>query len=56
MIDSDDKLGGITFLHRNTVEDFGGKYKAFGYDSFDNKVFINFGIIKKAGVPEDKGV
>jgi glycosyltransferase involved in cell wall biosynthesis len=41
------RLGGITFLHRNTVEDYGGVYKDFGYDSVGGKIFINFGVIRK---------
>jgi GT2 family glycosyltransferase len=37
--------GGITFLHRNTVQTFGNYYRNFGFDSFDGKTFINFGLI-----------
>jgi|GEM_PF-548144 len=55
MIDDEEDLGGITFLHRNTVEDFGGRYRNFGYDSFDGKVFVNFGIIKKDAFLKTKG-
>lgn len=41
------RVGGMTFLHRNTVQSFGEYYKHFGYDVFDHKTFINFGLIRR---------
>ncbi len=44
----DETVGGITFLHRNTVETYEGFFKDFGYDTLNgDKPFINFGLIKK---------
>lgn len=47
MVEGDEEVGGITFLHRNTVEDFNGIYKDFGFDTVGGKSFINFGIVRK---------
>jgi glycosyltransferase involved in cell wall biosynthesis len=47
--------GGVTFLHRNTIQTFGNYYKNFGFDSFDNKTFINFGLISKHAYHQTKG-
>jgi len=51
----DDNVGGITFLHRNTIEDYGGVFKEYGYDQVGEQVFINFGIIRKDAFQQTGG-
>lgn len=44
---SEPSVGGITFLHRNTIETHQGAFEPFGYDSLNgDKAYINFGLIK----------
>ncbi len=40
-------VGGISFMHRNTVQDYDGFFKEYGYDVYGERSFINFGLIKK---------
>lgn len=43
----DPSIGGVSFLHRNTVETHQGVFKDFGYDSLNwDKPYINFGLIR----------
>lgn len=49
------KVGGVTFLHRNTIEDFGGIFREFGYDCMGAYPFINFGIIRKSAFLKTEG-
>lgn len=43
---SSEKIGGVSFLHRNIDETYGGFFKEFGYDTLNgDKLFINFGMI-----------
>lgn len=48
-------IGGINFLHRNTVEDYGGFYKKYGFDTYGMKPYINFGLIRKSAFLETDG-
>lgn len=43
----DIKVGGISFMHRNTIQDYDGFFKEYGYDVYGERPFINFGLIKK---------
>ena len=51
----DESVGGITFLHRNTVEDYGGIFKDYGFDRIGERAFINFGIIRKKAYQQIEG-
>ncbi|HEX2770782.1 MAG TPA: glycosyltransferase, partial [Geobacteraceae bacterium] len=51
----DEKSGGVTFLHRNTMEDHGGIFREFGYDCMGIYPFINFGIIRKSAFAQTSG-
>jgi glycosyltransferase involved in cell wall biosynthesis/GT2 family glycosyltransferase len=51
----DEKIGGVTFLHRNTIEDHGGIFREFGYDCMGIYPFINFGIIRKSAFSKTSG-
>lgn len=42
-----DKVGGITFFHKNTVETYGDVFDNFGYDQVSDFPYINFGLINK---------
>ena len=49
-------IGGIAFLHRNTVETHGGVFQHFGYDSLNgDKLFINFGLIHAEAFKKTNG-
>jgi len=48
-------IGGINFLHRNNVEDYGGFYKNYGFDTYGEKPFINFGLIRKTAYLKTDG-
>ena len=55
LVTEDDNAGGITFLHRNTIEDYGGIFKDHGYDQVGGKTFINFGLVRRAAFQETQG-
>ena len=42
-----EKVGGITFLHKNTVETYGSVFDNYGYDLVSDFPYINFGLINK---------
>ncbi|MDP2362702.1 MAG: hypothetical protein Q8M94_02915, partial [Ignavibacteria bacterium] len=42
-----EKIGGITFLHKNTVETYGGVFDNYGYDEVGEFPYINFGLVSK---------
>jgi GT2 family glycosyltransferase/glycosyltransferase involved in cell wall biosynthesis len=46
-IKKNDKVGGITFLHKNIVETYGNVFDNYGYDQVDDFPYINFGLINK---------
>lgn len=47
--------GGVSFLHRNTVEDYGGVFKDYGYDRVGGKTFINFGLVNRQAFAQTDG-
>jgi ADP-heptose:LPS heptosyltransferase/GT2 family glycosyltransferase/Flp pilus assembly protein TadD/ubiquinone/menaquinone biosynthesis C-methylase UbiE len=49
------EVGGITFIHRDTVEDYSGFYKNYGFDTYGMKPYINFGIIRKTAFLQTDG-
>lgn len=54
-IADDPKVGGVTFLHRNTVVDYGGHFKNYGFDTVLGIPFINFGIVRKSAFDKVSG-
>lgn len=49
-------IGGISFLHRNTVETHRGVFKRFGYDTLNgDKAYINFGLINSTVFKKTEG-
>ncbi len=54
-LDTDNSIGGISFMHRNTVQDYGGYFKDYGYDVLADRTFINFGIIRKDAYEKTSG-
>ena len=46
-IKKNDKVGGITFLHKNTIETYGSVFDNYGYDQVSDFPYINFGLINK---------
>jgi GT2 family glycosyltransferase/glycosyltransferase involved in cell wall biosynthesis len=42
-----DELGGITFLHKNTVETYGDVFDNYGYDQVGKFPYINFGLVSR---------
>lgn len=53
---ADDKaIGGISFMHRNTMQDYDGLYKDYGFESLANRLFINFGLIRRSAYEKVKG-
>ncbi|HPM02006.1 MAG TPA: glycosyltransferase, partial [Candidatus Cloacimonadota bacterium] len=54
-VDSDN-IGGVSFLHKNTVETYGGYFDNYGFDSLNgDKIYINFGLINKKAYNQTKG-
>ena len=53
--DREEKIGGISFLHRNTIEDYGGKYAQYGFDVVGGNTFPNFGLILHKAFLETDG-
>lgn len=43
-----EEIGGISFLHKNTVETYGGVFDNYGYDQVGGFPYINFGIVRKS--------
>jgi len=42
-----DDVGGITFLHKNTVETYGDVFDNYGYDQVGQFPYINFGLVSR---------
>ena len=51
----DADTGGISFLHRNTIQDYEGFFKEYGYDLYGGRPFINFGLVRKDAFKDVKG-
>ncbi len=51
----DKTVGGVSFLHRNTIQDYDGFFKDYGFDIYGERPFINFGLIKKEAFQKVKG-
>ncbi len=52
---NDETIGGISFMHKNTIQDYDGIFKNYGYDFLADRIFINFGLIRKAAYEQVKG-
>ncbi|MBZ0198630.1 MAG: glycosyltransferase [Ignavibacteriaceae bacterium] len=52
---TDKKIGGISFLHRNTVQNYDGFFKEYGFEVYGKRPFINFGIIRKEAFVKARG-
>lgn len=51
-----DRIGAISFLHKNTVESYGGFFDNYGFDTLNgDRVYINFGIINKNAFKRTQG-
>ncbi len=45
---NNESIGAVSFLHKNTVETYGGFFDNYGYDTLNgDKIYINFGMIKR---------
>ena len=51
----DKSIGGISFMHRNTVQDYDGFFKEYGFEIYGKRPFINFGLIRKEAFVKVKG-
>lgn len=47
--------GAVTFLYRNSMQDYGKVFSTFGYDTAGGYPYINFGLIKKTAFDKTGG-
>ncbi len=47
-IELNETTGGVTFLHKNTIETYGSVFDNYGIDQVGQFPYINFGLIKKS--------
>ena len=52
---NDPQVGGVTFMHRNTVETYGGIFTDYGFDTIAGLPYINFGIVRRSAYQKVEG-